>query len=165
MAICPLHPEVNQGLSKVCRKCGATILKTEHDLLLGVKGVVRVRDECLVLKKKIGNGTFGWDFPGGRIQKGETPEEALRREVKEELPSIGDFSIGQVLGSHRFMVIDEPYEVTFYEIDTEPFDVVLTEEHAGFRWIHRDTLSELQSPPDVSIEPGFLKAIKVALAS
>ena len=158
MAICPLHPETNQGLSKVCRKCGALIIKTERDLISGVKGVVRVGHECLALKKKIGNGRLAWDFPGGRIEKDETPEEALRREIKEELPSIGDFSIGEILGTYRFMVIDQPYPITFYKIGTEPFDVVLTEEHTGFRWVNRDTVGELQTTPDVSIEPGFFQA-------
>ncbi len=49
-------------------------------------GILRDRDRVLVCQRRAG-GQFGlkWEFPGGKVEPGETPEECLRRELREEL--------------------------------------------------------------------------------
>lgn len=49
----------------------------------GVVALLRYQDEILVVKNTYGAGR--WLFPGGGIKKAELPEDALRREIKEEL--------------------------------------------------------------------------------
>lgn len=51
-----------------------------------VAGIVLNEDKILIAKRAKGEKMEGkWEFPGGKIEKGETPEEALIREFKEEL--------------------------------------------------------------------------------
>lgn len=51
-----------------------------------VAGIVIYEDKILIARRAKGEKMEGkWEFPGGKIEKGETPEEALIREFKEEL--------------------------------------------------------------------------------
>jgi 8-oxo-dGTP diphosphatase len=52
-----------------------------------VAGIIRKGDRILIARRAEGDGPEGgkWEFPGGKIEKGELPEDALAREIKEEL--------------------------------------------------------------------------------
>ncbi len=165
-----MHPEIHQGLATACRICGATPKgqNTEKKVMRGVKSVIRVGEQCLVLRKDMPIGSR-WDFPGGRIEENETLEDAAQREIKEEVPSIGNFTVGRILDTYDFRVkdhvLDALYKVTFFEVKAEPFEVQLSEEHTAFRWVNKDILAELQNTPDVAIEPGFFRAIQKCLSN
>jgi len=131
------------------------------DCHVGVKGLVCVRDACLLLKSTKGY----WDIPGGRIDENETLDDTLRRELREELPQITNFSIGDIVHAYRLSknIDDEKGLVLlFYKVDAESFDVVLSDEHQEYRWITRDTLPEF-SVSGVPIEPGYYEAVRKVL--
>ncbi len=96
---------------------------------IGAKGVVRVGDACLVLKKETDSSTY-WDIPGGRIDADETLEEALHREIREELPTIGEYEVGEIVSEYRLSK-DLPdglgLLLIFRKLITQPFDVQLTQ--------------------------------------
>jgi 8-oxo-dGTP diphosphatase len=115
---------------------------------VGVKGVVKVGDACLILKKDTKDGRGFWDVPGGRIDDAEQIFETLARELREEVPSMGAYTVGSILGALRLpidVIPETGLVLIFYEVEAEAFEVVLSEEHSAYRWITRETLKELQT--------------------
>ncbi len=134
------------------------------DCQVGIKGIVCVGDACLVLES--GSGALAyWDVPGGRIDDDESLSETLSRELREELPSIKEFSIGEVLGAYRLpknIVDNRGLVLIFYKVDAENFDVTLSNEHAGYRWVTKETVAELLDSP-ISITPELYSYIRGVL--
>ena len=50
-----------------------------------VAAVIRREGKVLLASRPVDKPPAGWEFPGGKVEPGETPEEALRREIREEL--------------------------------------------------------------------------------
>ena len=59
-----------------------------------VAGIIRDSGKVFATQRGYGDFKDGWEFPGGKVEPGETPQQALVRELKEELcidVSVGDF--------------------------------------------------------------------------
>ena len=59
-----------------------------------VAGVIKDGDKIFATQRGYGDFKGGWEFPGGKMEAGGTPQQALARELKEELTvdvSVGDF--------------------------------------------------------------------------
>lgn len=96
----------------------------------------------LLLKRSDG---LGWAFPGGGIEKGETPEQAARREGFEEM---GHFYNGPLHFDH-VQAWESARFATFIAEVSEPFFPVLNDEHTNYRWVTPAEAFTMQLHPGV----------------
>lgn len=78
-----------------------------------------------------------WEFPGGKIEAGETIEEAVVREVKEELGV--SITLIQSLLFYPFTMGDQTIHLTYYlcELDTDPNRIQL-QDHDAWQWFEEN---------------------------
>ena len=60
-----------------------------------VAAVIRDNDKIFATQRGYGDLKGGWEFPGGKIEEGETPQEALKREIMEELDK--EIEVGELI--------------------------------------------------------------------
>ncbi|MDB6249613.1 (deoxy)nucleoside triphosphate pyrophosphohydrolase [Lactobacillus amylovorus] len=86
-----------------------------------------------------------WEFPGGKIEKGETPQEAAKRELKEEFHD--EVQIGSQLGetvSYEYDFGIVKLTVFFAKLLTNNFDLVA---HSEVEWLSADEVQKLNWAP------------------
>lgn len=110
-----------------------------------------IRDGNKIFATQRGHGEFkgGWEFPGGKIEVGETPEEALVREVREELDT--EIAVGKLIET-----VEYDYPTFHLSMDCFWAEVVSGElvlkEHAAARWLTKEELRSVEwLPADVGL--------------
>ena len=114
--------------------------------MIPVVAALIVRDgRLLIARRPEGKHMAGrWEFPGGKLEKGESPEEAIEREIREELAA--EIRAGRVYQAIAYSYPEKDVLLLFYAasvVSGEPRPV----EEAEIRWITLEELDEYTFAP------------------
>jgi 8-oxo-dGTP diphosphatase len=109
-----------------------------------VAAIIRKEDKVFATQRGYGDWKDWWEFPGGKMEPGETPEEALKREIREELDA--EISVDRFLET-----ID--YDYPQFHLTMHCFlcslvgEALHLNEHEAARWLGADELRSVQWLP------------------
>ena len=109
-----------------------------------VAAVIRKGDKILATQRGYGEFKDGWEFPGGKIEPGERPEEALKREIKEELKAA--ISVGEDLGVVEYDYPNFHLNMRCFMCSLVSDDVTLLE-HEAMKWLTAETIDTVNWLP------------------
>jgi 8-oxo-dGTP diphosphatase len=120
-----------------------------------VAAAIIERDGKFLIARRRRGDTLGglWEFPGGKIEPGETPEACLKRELKEELNI--ETEIGSLFASTVFIYYLVPVELLAYRVKYISGDFKMSE-HDEMAWV---TAKELDNYGLVSADRPIAKAL------
>jgi 8-oxo-dGTP diphosphatase len=99
----------------------------------------------LITQRRRGSHLAGrWEFPGGKVEAGETPAAGLRRELEEELSAT--FTVGELVETVRWEYPDRTVTLHFFDCRLESGAIEPREEQA-MQWVEPARLPEYDFPP------------------
>ena len=109
-----------------------------------VAAIIVENDKIFVTQRGYGEFKGGWEFPGGKIEEGETPQQALVREIREELDT--EIEV-------RELVDKVEYDYPKFHLSMDCFlcriksGKLVLKEHEDAKWLKRDELSSVEWLP------------------
>ena len=122
-----------------------------------VAAVIRKDDRIFATQRGYGEFKDGWEFPGGKIEQGETPQQALVREIREELET--EIRVGDLIDTIE-------YDYPTFHLSMDCFWCEIVEgslelkEHEAAKWLDRESLYTVDwLPADVGLIEKIRKGI------
>lgn len=113
-----------------------------------------------VFSTQRGYGEFqgGWEFPGGKIEPNETPEDALVREIKEELDT--EVEVLELIDTVEYDYPTFHLSMDCFICNIKSGDLVL-KEHEAAKWLSKDELNSVDwLPADLGLIPKIAEYLK-----
>ena len=134
--------------------CNILIMKT-----INVVAAVIFKDGKVFATQR-GYGEFkdGWEFPGGKVEEGESPEDALRREIREELEV--EVNVGELIDTIEYDYPAFHLSMKCYACTIDGGSPHLLE-HEAAKWLTSTQLGSVDwLPADVTLIPKIEKMMK-----
>lgn len=114
-----------------------------------------IQDGNRVFATQRGYGSFkdGWEFPGGKIEPGETPKQALKREIEEELDT--EITVGDLLTVVEYDYPDFHLSMQCFLCTVAAGNLVL-KEHEAAKWLTAEELDSVDwLPADIQVVDAY----------
>lgn len=116
-----------------------------------VAAVIMKEGKVFATQRGYGEFKDGWEFPGGKVEAGESPEEALRREIREELEV--EVNVGDLIDTIE-------YDYPAFHLSMKCYACTIAGgsphllEHEASRWLSADQLDSVAwLPADITLIP------------
>ena len=122
-----------------------------------VAAIIIRNNEVFATQRGYGEWKGWWEFPGGKIEEGECPQEALKREIREELDA--EIAVGELLDTVEWDYPTFHLTMHCYVCSLESENIRLNE-HESATWLNRTTLDSVQwLPADQGLLPKIAKLL------
>ena len=122
-----------------------------------VAAIIIRKNEVFATQRGYGEWKGWWEFPGGKIEQGECPQEALKREIREELDA--EIAVGELLDTVEWDYPTFHLTMHCYVCSLESENIRLNE-HESASWLNRSTLDSVQwLPADQGLLPKIAKLL------
>ena len=114
--------------------------------MLNVAAAVIVKENKILITQRSKEDSFSlkWEFPGGKLEEGETPEECLKREIIEELNL--DIEVQDYLGSYAYPYETGDIRLIIYKAQIISGDMQLNV-HNDAKWVTVNEMKNYEFPP------------------
>ena len=109
-----------------------------------VAAIIRKGDKIFATQRGYGEWKDWWEFPGGKMEAGETPEMALKREIYEELSA--KINVGELLATVEYDYPAFHLSMNCYLCYVESGNLTL-KEHEAARWLNPNKLTSVRWLP------------------
>ena len=118
-----------------------------------VAAIIQDGDRIFATQRGYGEFKDGWEFPGGKIELGETPQQALKREIEEELDT--EITVGDLLTVVEYDYPTFHLSMQCFLCTVESGNLTL-KEHEAARWLTREQLDSVAwLPTEVEVVEAY----------
>ena len=124
-------------------------METSRKTINVVAALIRDSKRAFATARGYGNYKGWWEFPGGKVEHGESPEDALVREIKEELDS--EISVDEYISTIEYDYPEFHLSMRCYWCSLISGDLVLKEAEDA-RWLDVETIDSVKwLPADITM--------------